>query len=150
MWLLPSSRSCSLTLSANYFCEDRTISNTLTSLVGYIACWARKLSCIKYINLYSSIPVLCSVFRCRSICPWLQSPIIIQSALLTSLKLLFILLAISLTDGSGYWTLGPICSVILALRVDIVRLGAYSIPVFTVIECLSVCVCLCVCPWFWH
>ena len=35
----------------------------------------------------------------------------------------------------------PICSVILALRVDIVKPGAYSIPLIAVIECTSILTC---------
>ena len=51
-----------------------------------------------------------------------------------------VILALSLTDGAGYWNLFAI----LALRVDIVRLGAYSIHLIAVIEYLCVCVCACV------
>ena len=37
-----------------------------------------------------------------------------------------------------------ICSVILALRVNIVRPGAYSIPLIAVIESVGACVRACV------
>ena len=64
------------------FCEDSTISNTLTALVGSITFSVNKLSGIRHNNFWSSTPVPCS--ESHLIFPWLKSPIIIQSPLLTS------------------------------------------------------------------
>ena len=70
------------------FCEDSTISNTLVALVGSNTCWVKKLSCTRHRHFWSSTPVLCSVSHL--IFPWLKSPNIIQSPLLTSLMALCI------------------------------------------------------------
>ena len=83
LWSLLPNGSCITTLSTNSFCEDSTMSNTLAALVGSNTCWVKKLSCTRHKNLWSSTPVLCS--ESHLIFPWLKSPIIIQSPLLTSL-----------------------------------------------------------------
>ena len=82
LWSLHPSGSHILTLSINSFCELKTMSNTFSPLVGSNTCWVRKLSCTKLKNCWSSLPVLYWDFHC--IRPWLKSPIIIQSRLLTS------------------------------------------------------------------
>ena len=82
LWSLHPSGSHILTLSINSYCELNTMSNTFSPLVGSNTCWIRKLSCTKFKNFWSSLPVLCRDFHC--IRPWLKSPIIIQSRLLTS------------------------------------------------------------------
>ena len=69
VWSLHPSGSNILTLSTHSFCELKTMSTTFSLLV---AC-----------NSWCSLPVLCRDVHC--ICPWLKSPIIIQSRLLTSL-----------------------------------------------------------------
>ena len=83
LWSLLPNGSCITTLSTNSFCDDSTISNILASLVGSNTCWVKKLSCTRHKNVWSCTPVLCSV--CYLIFPWLKSPIIIQSPLLTPL-----------------------------------------------------------------
>ena len=88
LWSLHPSGSHILTLSTNSFCELNTMSNTFTPLVASNTCWERNLSCTKLKNSWSSLPVLCRDVHC--ICPWLKSPIIIQSRLLTSLIALWI------------------------------------------------------------
>ena len=90
LWSLLPNGSCITTLSKNYFCEDNTISNTPVALVGSNTCWVKKLklSCTRHNMFWSSTPVLCSVYHL--IFPWLKSPIIIQSHLLTSLIALYI------------------------------------------------------------
>ena len=52
-----------------------------------------------------------------------------------------LILALSLTDGAGYWSLFALSYWLL--RVDIVRPCAYSMPIVAVIECLCVCACVC-------
>ena len=83
LWSLLPNGSCITTLSTNSFCDESTISNILAALVGSNTCCVKKLSCTRHRNVWSSIPVLCSVSHL--IFPWLKSPIIIQSPLLTSL-----------------------------------------------------------------
>ena len=80
LWSLLPNGSCILT---NSFCEDKTISNTFSPLVGSSMCWVRKLSHIKNRNCCSSPPVLSR--NCHCMCLWLKSPIMIHSPLLTSL-----------------------------------------------------------------
>ena len=83
LWSLLPNGSCITTLSTNYFCEDNTIYNILAALVGSNTCWVKTLSCNRHTHLLSSIHVLCNVSHLIS--PWLKSPIIIESPLLTSL-----------------------------------------------------------------
>ena len=109
LWSLLPNGSCITTLSTNYFCEDSTISNTLAALVGSNTCWVRKLSCTRHKNMLSSTPVLCNVSHL--IFPWLKSPIMIQSPLLTS----FIAL----------WIFSLFCLVMLGQR--------YTTPMITVV-----------------
>ena len=78
LWSLLPNGSCITTLSTNYFCDD-----ILAALVGSNTCWVKKLSSTRHKNVWSSTLVLCSVSHL--IFPWLKSPIIIQSPLLTSL-----------------------------------------------------------------
>ena len=63
-------------------CDDKTIYNTFSPLVGSSTCWVRKLSWVKNKNCWSSPPVLSRDFHCMW--PWLKSPIMIHSPLLTS------------------------------------------------------------------
>ncbi len=90
LWSLLPNGSFISTLSTSSFCEDSTISNILVALVGSYTCWVKKLSCTRHKNFWSSTPVLCSVFHL--IFPWLKSPIMIQSPLITSLTAFCILL----------------------------------------------------------
>ena len=88
LWSLLPNGSFISTLSTSSFCEDSTIYNILVALVGSNTCWVKKLSCTRHKNFWSSTPVLCSVSHL--IFPWLKSPIMIQSPLLTSLMALCI------------------------------------------------------------
>jgi len=72
LWSLHHSGSHIFTLSTIFF---MWVQNYVSPLVGCNTCKVRKLH-------WSSLPVLCSDFHC--ICPWIKSPIIIQSRLLTS------------------------------------------------------------------
>ena len=91
------------TLPTSSFCEYSTISSIIVALVGSNTSSVKKLSCTRHKNFWSSTPVLCSVSHL--IFPWLKSPIMIQSPLLTSLMALCIFSLFSLVMlGQRYTT----------------------------------------------
>ena len=82
------------------------MSDTLAALVGSNTCRVKILSCTRHKNLWSSTPVLCS--ESHLIFPWLKSPIIIQSPLLTSLIALCIFSLIMLGSQNTPSCLAPV------------------------------------------